>query len=269
MSGLDDLGWFSGGDAYERYIGRWTRPVADLFLGWLDQPVGLRWVDVGCGTGALTAELLRRASPTSVVGVEPSEAFLRRARTSVSHDRAAFLLGDAQDLPLAASRADVIVSGLVLNFVPDPRRALGEMLRVIAPGGTIAAYVWDYGGEMQMLGFFWRAVVDLFPDDAGFVEVERFELCEPGALEELFVASGLEAVAVRALDVQTPFADFEDYWSPFLLGQGPAGAFCASLSERDRERLGRHLEANLPIGPTGTIDLVARAWSVRGRAPAP
>jgi SAM-dependent methyltransferase len=264
-----DLGWFSGGDAYERYIGRWSRPVADLFLGWLDQPVGLRWVDVGCGTGALTAELLRRASPTSVVGVEPSEAFLRQARASLPHDRAAFLLGDAQDLPLAARRADTIVSGLVLNFVPDPRRALGEMLRVIAPGGTIAAYVWDYGGEMQMLGFFWRAVVDLFPDDAGFVEAERFPLCEPGALEELFVTSGLEAVEVRALDAPTPFADFEDYWSPFLLGQGPAGAFCASLSERDRERLGRHLEANLPIGPTGTIDLVARAWSVRGRAPAP
>ncbi len=243
----EEKNWFADGAAYENYIGRWSKPISHLFVDWLAQPSGLRWVDIGCGTGALSATVLDRADPSMVTGIEPSEGFLSYARSTITDDRAGFRLGDAQGLPLEDSVADVSVSGLVLNFVPDKDRALQEMRRIIKPGGTIAVYVWDYAGEMQLIRYFWDAVGELFPEAADNDEGKQFPICNPDALADLFRASGLQSVETRALDAPTVFADFDDYWSPFLKDQGPAGAQCVSLSGDDRERLRNHLEAALPI----------------------
>lgn len=255
--------WFADGDAYEHYVGRWSRPVGQMFLDWLSLAPGLRWADVGCGTGALTETILQRSDPEHVVGIEPSEGFLGLARNGIIDRRAEFRIGDALSLPLEDAKVDVVVSGLVLNFIPDKAKALREMVRVVKPGGTIAAYVWDYAGEMQLMRYFWNEVSELFPDGAERDEGKQFPICNPEPLASLFESAGLKAIETMALDAPTVFANFDDYWSPFLRGQGPAGAYCVSLSEDQRQQLRRNLKSNLPIAADGSISLIARAWGVR------
>jgi len=237
-----------------------------MFLEWLDRPAGLGWVDVGCGTGALSGAVLQDAEPRRVVGVEPSAGYLEVARSTVVDERAEFRQGDAQSLPVGDGELDVAVSGLVLNFVPDQPRMVAEMRRAVGPGGTVALYVWDYAGEMQLMRRFWDAAAELFEDGAERDEGRLFPVCQPDPLLALFEDAGLKTVEVTALDAPTVFADFEDYWEPFLLGQGPAGGFCAGLSERDRARLRERLAATLPVSRDGSIELIARAWAVKGVA---
>jgi SAM-dependent methyltransferase len=253
------------GSPYERYVGRWSRKAAPPFLEWLAMPPGLRWLDVGCGTGALCAAIANRCAPAALAGVEPSEGFLAAARDSLG-DRATLAQGSATAIPLPDASVDVIVSGLVLNFVPQQDAALAEMRRVAAPGGTIAAYVWDYAGRMELMRHFWDAVVELDPSSASLDEGVRFPGCRPEALEAAFRKAGLAEVATRAIDVATPFASFDDYWEPFLGGQGPAPAYAMSLDEAARGRLRDRVRERLPVKPDGSIDLVARAWAVRSTA---
>lgn len=251
------------GDPYERYVGRWSRRVAPRFLSWLSIPAGRRWLDVGCGTGALCAAIVDQCSPASVVGVEPSEGFLATAREHLG-GRAVLQRGSATEIPLDDASVDVVVSGLMLNFVPDPRAALAEMARVTAGGGTIGAYVWDYAGRMELMRFFWDAAVELAPGAAALDEGNRFPLCRPEALGALLAGAGLDGVEVVPIDVPTPFASFEDYWQPFLGGQGPAPAYAMALDEMARARLRDRLRARLPVGADGSISLTARAWAARG-----
>src|SRR5512134_3526806 len=168
------------GSPYEQYVGRWSRQVAPLFLSWLDIPGGRRWLDVGCGTGALCAAIVDRSSPSSVTGVEPSEGFLKTATENLA-GRETLHQGSATALPLSHASVDVVVSGLVLNFVPDQRAALAEMARVTVKGGTIAAYVWDYAGKMELMRYFWDAAVELDANAAKMDEGPRFPLCRPEA----------------------------------------------------------------------------------------
>jgi SAM-dependent methyltransferase len=254
---------FERGDPYEQYVGRWSRRVAPLFLAWLGVPAGRRWLDVGCGTGALCAAILEHCAPASVAGVEPSEGFLETARGRLA-GRAVLHRGDATRIPLADASVDVVVSGLVLNFVPDQRAALSEMARVTAGGGTIGAYVWDYAGKMELMRLFWDAAVEVDPGAARLDEGIRFPLCRPEALRELFADARLDDVQVTAIDIPTPFADFDDYWRPFLGGQGPAPAYAMSLDEAMRGRLRDRLRARVPVEADGSIALTARAWAVRG-----
>lgn len=250
------------GSPYERYVGRWSRQVAPLFLSWLRVSGGRRWVDVGCGTGALCAAILDHCSPSSVAGVEPSEGFLKTARENLA-DRAVLLQGSATAIPLDDSSVDVVVSGLVLNFVPDQPAALAEMARVTGSGGTIGAYVWDYGGKMELMRYFWDAAVELDPNAAKLDEGIRFPLCRPETLRELFASDGLSGVEVTAIDIATPFASFEDYWQPFLGGQGPAPAHAMSLDEAARARLRDRIRERIPAKADGSISLTARAWAIR------
>src|SRR5512146_213438 len=233
------------GSPYERYVGRWSRRVAPAFLSWLELPAGRRWLDVGCGTGALCAAIADRCSPLSVAGVEPSEGFLKTAMENLA-GRAALHQGSATAIPLGDASVDAVVSGLVLNFVPDQRAALAEMARVASGGGTIAAYVWDYAGKMELMRYFWDAAVELDPKAAKLDEGPRFPLCRPDALEKLFAESGLKGVAVRPIDVPTRFKSFDDYWQPFLGGQGPAPAYAMSLDESARAGLRDRIREQLP-----------------------
>jgi SAM-dependent methyltransferase len=253
--------WERGGP-YEQYVGRWSRRVAPLFLSWLSIPAGRRWLDVGCGTGALCAAIVNRCSPSSVAGVEPSEGFLETAKANLA-GRATLHQGSATAIPLGEASVDVVVSGLVLNFVPDQRAALLEMARVTVTGGTIAAYVWDYAGKMELIRFFWDAAIELDPDAAKMDEGVRFPLCRPEAIERLFAGAGLEGVAVEPIDISTPFANFDDYWQPFLGGQGPAPAYAMSLDETARARLRDRIRARIPIVANGSFSLTARAWAAR------
>jgi SAM-dependent methyltransferase len=259
----DKAEWWGSGNAYEPYVGRWSRPVAREFLGWLAVPSGGSWLDVGCGTGVLTESILSVAAPGEVVGIDPSPAFVAFARDRVKDPRVRFDVGDAQALQAAPATYDAAVAGLVLNFVPEPGRALSEMARVARPGGTVAAYVWDYAEGMQMMRHFWDAAVELDPGAGELDEGSRFTLCTPDPLADLFRGSGLDDVEVRAIDVPTVFRDFDDYWSPFLRGQAPAPAYAMSLSQERRAALRDHIRANLPTNAEGEHHLTARAWAVR------
>ncbi len=256
--------WASG-ETYEPYVGRWSRLVAQEFLNWLGVPAGKRWVDVGCGTGALSQAILKAASPGEVKGIDRSEGYTAYAKERVKDPRASFKLGDAQDLPLDTATYDVAVSGLVLNFVPQPNRMVAEMARVTKPGGSIGAYVWDYADRMQLMRYFWDAAVALDPAAGDLDEGVRFPICKPEPLAALFEAAGLRDVQARAVDIPTDFRDFDDYWSPFLGGQAPAPAYTMSLDMERRAALREYIRGSLPISEDGTIHLIARAWAVRGR----
>lgn len=256
------------GSPYEQYIGRWSRQVAPLFLAWLQQPAGLRWLDVGCGTGALSAAILDHCAPHSVAGAEPSEGFLQLAAQNLA-GRARLLAGNAAAIPLEDGACDVLVSGLVLNFVPDLPAALSEMQRVTAPGGTIAAYVWDYADGMEIIKAFWDAAVSLDAGAAALHEGSRFPVCNPPALKAAFEQAGLRNVETAPLEVTAKFAAFDDYWRPFLGGQGPAPAYAMSLPEERRAELRARLQSALPSAADGTLALQARAWAVCGMSQGP
>jgi SAM-dependent methyltransferase len=250
------------GDPYAQYVGRWSRRVAPLFLSWLSIPAGRSWLDVGCGTGGLCAAIVDHCAPSSVIGVEPSEGFLKKAREHLA-GRAMLHHGSATEIPLDDASVDVVVSGLVLNFVPDPGAAVAEMARVTASGGTIGAYVWDYAGKMELMRYFWDAAVELSPDAARMDEGIRFPMCRPEALMALLASAGLIGVEVTAIDIPTSFASFDAYWQPFLGGQGPAPAYAMSLDETGRARLRDRIRERLPEQADGSVSLTARAWATR------
>jgi SAM-dependent methyltransferase len=252
------------GAAYERYVGRWSRLVAGDFVQWIAVPPGRAFLDVGCGTGELSRCILERNAPASLVGVDSSEGFIAHARAHIADKRAEFRVGDARALPVEDGTFDATVSGLVLNFVPDQPKAAAEMRRATRPGGKVAVYVWDYAGEMQMMRRFWDAAVALDPAARDLDEGPRFPVCRPDALRALFASAGLRNVETRAIDIPSVFEDFDDYWSPFLGGQGPAPGYCMSLSEPDRATLRERIRTSLPPDNDGRIRLIARAWAVQG-----
>lgn len=255
---------WAAGEPYERYVGRWSRQVAKGFLAWLDRPAALRWLDVGCGTGALTATVLNTAAPAEVTGVDPSDGFLATARATVGN--ATFVVGDARDLPFPDNRFDSVVSGLALNFVAEPARAAAEFARVTTLDGTAAAYVWDYAEGMRMMRLFWDAAAAVDPDNSDLDEGTRFAICHPGDLTNLWEAAGLHDVEATGIEIPTVFHDTDDYWQPFLGGQGAAPGYYASLPLDKQTELKNAVFERLPIEDDGSIRLTARAWAVRGRA---
>ncbi len=257
---------WSDGAPYDAFMGDWSRLVAPRFIDWLALPPSLRWLDAGCGTGALTETILSSTSPSLVIGVDPSPGFIASADARLG-DRARFEVGAAERLPLAADSVDATVSGLVLNFVPDASVALAEFERVTVPGGTIGAYVWDYAGRMDLIRDFWEIARELDPDADAEDESTRFGYESPESLWAAFETSQLVDVDATGFEVSRRYAGFEEFWNPFLGGQGPAPSYVARLTEPARARLRAGLREALPFAPDGTLELRARAWAVRGTVP--
>ena len=261
---MDDP-WLSG-IAYEKFMGRWSTRVAQRFLSWLAIPPARSWLDVGCGTGSLTKLILETYQPKEIISIDSSRDFISHAQRSITDPSVYFRVGLAQSLDLDSRSIDTVVSGLVLNFVPQPKDAISEMLRVTKPGGKIGIFVWDYAEGMQMLRYFWDAAVELDNTAIKFDEGIRFPLCQEGQLESLLREVGLKQVEATVIEVKTVFQDFDDYWQPFLGNVGPAPRYTMSLHKTDRQNLEDKLRRSLPIDHNGSISLTARVWAVKGTA---
>lgn len=252
------------GSGYEAYVGRWSRSVASEFLKWLAVPARSAWLDFGCGTGALSQTILLDPSPRCVVGCDRSPGYVSYAQQQTVDNRAQFFVAELPALPRIPEGFDAVVAGLVLNFLPSPLDGVRAMAASARAGGTVGAYVWDYAGGMGLMRAFWDAAVALDPVAHSLDEGVRFPLCRPDSLRALFEDSGLRDVVVQPLVVPTVFRDFDDYWTPFLSGQGPAPGYATSLSPERRAQLRDTIRRRLPASPDGTIPLTARAWAAKG-----
>ena len=257
---------WTAGDAYESYMGRWSRLVAREFLAWLGADSQRHWLEVGCGTGALTSSICTLCEPASLVACDPSAPFVEFARSTVSDARVDCVTADADTLPGRAHGFDIIVSGLVLNFLSDPAAALAAMRERLRSRGVVAAYVWDYTDGFEFLRYFWEEAVAFDPGAASMDESQRFGEWRLPHIRSLFEAAGLSQVESTALTVPTTFATFDDYWRPFLGGTGPAPGYVASRTPPQRDALAARLRTRLPAAPDGSIRLEARAFAVRGVA---
>jgi len=258
---------FSEADAYERFMGRWSRRLGPLLVRFADVRDGNAVLDVGSGTGALAAAVAAAAPSAKIVGIDPSASYVAFAQSKRPNDKVMFEVGDAQKMRFDDGAFDRTLSLLVINFIPDPAKALLEMKRVTRKGGIVAAAVWDYGAGMEMLRTFWDAAIARRPDD-GKRDERHMPFSGRGELAALWRGQGLENVLEEALTVETAFSSFDDYWTPFTLKQGPAGAYAAGLPAAEREALRQRLRQRLVgDGPDHPFVLNARAWAVRGVVP--
>jgi SAM-dependent methyltransferase len=250
-------------DAYDRFIGRYGPALADALLEVARVSAGMRVLDVGCGSGALAGQAAQLVGAANVAAVDPSEPFAEGCRARIPG--ADVRVASAESLPFDEGAFDAVLAQLVVNFMSDAPRGVAEMSRVAKPGGVVAAAVWDYGGGMRMLRTFWDAVAALDPDSAG--KDEGFmRYATPDELEALWSGAALDDVSVSAVDVEASYEDFDDLWTPFLAGIGPAGAHTVSLAPAGQEALREELRTRLG-SPAGPFTLTARAWCVRGASP--
>jgi SAM-dependent methyltransferase len=252
--------------AYEKLMGRWSTLVAQIFLSWLAIPPARIWLDVGCGTGSLTKLILETYHPKEIISIDASSDFISYAQRSIINSSVRFKVGLAQSLDVDSNTIDAVVSGLVLNLVPEPKVAILEMLRVTKPGGKIGAFLWDYAEGMQMWRYFWDAAIELDDKAKEFDPRIRFPLCQEGQLESLFRELGLKQVEATAIEIKTVFQNFEDYWQPLLGSVGSVASYMMNLNQKNKQMLEDKLRKSLPINDNGSISLTARAWAVKGTA---
>jgi ubiquinone/menaquinone biosynthesis C-methylase UbiE len=253
---------FEDGAAYERMMGAWSRLAGDEFLDWLAPNKGLKWIDVGCGNGAFTELIMAKTAPIEVQGIDPSEGQLSYARTRRGVEMAQFQRGDAMALPFPARSFDAAVMALVIFFVPEPARGVAEMVRVVAPGGTVAAYAWDVAG-----GGFPLEPIQAELRNAGFSPPRpNGEVSKMDALEQLWTEAGLVDIATRRIDVQRSFTDFDDFWSASTLGSS-IGPLFAAMPAEDVARIKSRVRARLKADGAERICNGAFANAIIGRVP--
>jgi ubiquinone/menaquinone biosynthesis C-methylase UbiE len=264
MSGAEKLFTFTDGEAYERLMGRWSRLVGAAFLEWLDAPEGLRWLDVGCGNGAFTEELVARCSPAAVSGVDPSDDQLAYARKRPGAKTAEFQLGDAQKLPFDKNEFDVAVMALVISFLSEPALAAAEMTRVVRSGGWVATYMWDIPGGGVPTDPVYKAINSLGMASAvpPNPTVSRREV-----MQELWEQTGLESIETRVIRITVAYSNFDDFWDSNTVPIGPQGKIINGMPPKMRELLRTRLRDNLPIASDGRIIYEAFANAVKGRVP--
>ena len=253
---------WNSSDAYDRYMGRWSRKAAPLFLNWLDAPAENSWVYMGCGSDGLTHQIATNCSPSQLLGIDSPEGFLKAAKGQVPS--AEFRVGSAVKLEIPDSSMDFAVCGLVLNFVPAGGKVISEMAHIVRPGGTVASYVWDYAGHTPIMRCFFDAALAIDTGASAFDDGVNAPICRPQPLKDAFGFAGLVDVETTAIDIPTPFVDFDDYRSPFMGGTGSAPRYCMSLEDSVRNQIETSIQAKLPTGPDGEILLAARAWAVKG-----
>lgn len=255
---------FSDGEGYERLMGRWSQRVGAKFLDWLDQPKGLRWIDVGCGNGAFTETLIAHSAPAAVTGVDPSEGQLAYARTRPGTKLAQFRVADAQSLPFADNSFDAASMALVITFIPDPVKAAAELARVVRPGGWVATYMWDFPGRGFPLAPLVEALTSLgMPAPGGF----NPEASRADTMRAIWKAAGLRSIDTTVVRSEVTYRDFADFWETNTVPIGPSGQAIHALSSADRERLKARVRELLPIAANGSIAYEAFANAVKGRVP--
>ena len=260
---------FANAEAYERFMGRWSRLVAPLLADFTSVPNSGQVLDVGSGTGSLAFVIAQQKAGARIVGIDPSQEYIAYANSRNGFPgRVQFQLGDAQELAFASATFRGSLSLLVFNFIPYPAKALREVRRVTQAGGRISAAVWDYGDGMAMLRAFWDAAVSLDPA-AEKLDEKHMPLCRAGELSQLWKQAGLDQIHEQPLRIAMKFRSFADYWDPFLLGQGPAGAYVRTLQQNRLQALREALQRRLSIAhERNAFTLPARVWAVRGTVPA-
>ena len=251
------MSFFVAADAYDRFMGRYSTPLARPFADFSGVTAGQRVLDVGCGPGALTAELVGRVGPASVASVDPSEPFV--AALAERHPGVDVRQAPAEDLPFPDDGFDAALAQLVVHFMADPVSGLREMGRVTRNGGVVSACVWNHAGDDGPLSLFWNVVHEL---DGAVPDESMLAGSREGHLAELFAAAGLRDVEDGDVSVRVEHATFEEWWEPYTLGVGPAGAYVTSLDPDRREALADRCREALPAAP---FELTARAWAARGR----
>ncbi len=251
-------------EAYDWRVGRWSQMVGRSFVKWLGCATGLRWLEIGCGAGALSRAILEKGEPGKLIGIDPSEGDLAQTRQTLRDGRAEFQLGVAEALPFSDRSFDVLASGLVFNFLKDAPLAFGEMQRVTVPGGCVAGYVWDFAGEMQVVRQFWDAAIAVDSAAAQVDQAAIFPFCKPKQLRQLFVASGLRDVDVQPISATARFPDFATYWHALMAEDWTGGRFVNALSEIARQAIRKRLYESLPLQDDGSFVLTAQAWAARG-----
>jgi SAM-dependent methyltransferase len=246
---------------YETYVGHWSRAIAPRFVDWLSLPSGLKWLDVACGTGALTSAILACCDPDEVVGVDASPHYLEYAQEGCRDPRVQFVVGDANFLSFPVSSFDVSVSGLALNFIAFDR-SLAEQHRVVRPGGTIAAYVWDYAGEYEFARRFWDAALRIDPRAAAYDPGRKAKICHEQNLQQALLAAGCTGVETCVIDDSGEIPSREAYWHAFDGRQGSTSEYLSLLTDEQRLRLRATLLSTM--SPHGPVKLKVRALTVRG-----
>jgi SAM-dependent methyltransferase len=255
---------FSNASAYENYMGRWSSLVARKVIRGLAVDDGKTWLDVGAGTGILTQVILEQASPQKILAIDISENYLSYAREVITDERVEFKVGDASQLAFDTPQFDIAIAGLVLNFVPSAEDMVRGMKEAVKGGGTVVAYVWDYTDGMEMLKHFWNAAITVDASAQAFNAATQYSLCNPDSLQSLFAQCALKDIEVTSVDIEMNFANFDDFWLPFLHAQGSVSKYLRSLDDTGRNRLQDQLRQELPINSDDTIHLTARAWVVKG-----
>jgi trans-aconitate methyltransferase len=246
---------------YDRFMGRWSRPVAREFVRWLDIPPSAAWLEIGCGTGSLTSAICELANPASVLACDTAPDYVAYCKAHLTYPQLSVEATTPGQIPSPAFPLDAVVSNLVLNFLPDPIAALDQMRDVCAPDACVAAAVWDYSDGMEFLRLFWDAATALDPAAAALDEGRRFPICQPEPLRRAFDQAGLRSICIDPIDIATVFSTFDDFWTPFVNGPGPAPTYVSQLSDSAQQQLATRLRHSLGTEP---FRLRARAWAAKG-----